>query len=145
MSQQCVLVAEDELIIGVDLCDTVEEAGYEVAGPYDTASSAIDSLERRRPDLAILDVRLDVEEAAIRVHWVGGERRYPLVAGPVSLATPRGVQRRTHRGRITFLHYAQSPEHQIFADELASYGPEVRVVARTPALSAASAMAFASA
>ena len=59
MSLQCVLVAEDEMIIGVDLCDTVEEAGYEVAGPYDTASSAIDALERRKPDLAILDVRLD--------------------------------------------------------------------------------------
>jgi DNA-binding response OmpR family regulator len=59
MPQQCVLVAEDEMIIGVDLCDTVEEAGYEVAGPYDTASSAIDSLDHRTPDLAILDVRLD--------------------------------------------------------------------------------------
>lgn len=59
MAQQCVLVAEDEFIIGVDLCDTVEEAGYEVEGPYDTADSAIDALERRTPDLAILDVRLD--------------------------------------------------------------------------------------
>ncbi len=56
---QRVLVAEDELIIGVDLCDTVEEAGYEVEGPYDTARSAIDAFERRAPDLAILDVRLD--------------------------------------------------------------------------------------
>lgn len=59
MAQQCVLVAEDEFIIGVDLCDTVEEAGYEVEGPYDSANSAIDAIERRRPDLAILDVRLD--------------------------------------------------------------------------------------
>jgi ferredoxin-NADP reductase len=30
----------------------------------------------------------------------------------------RSLQRRTHRGRITFLHYAQSPDHQIFAAEL---------------------------
>lgn len=30
----------------------------------------------------------------------------------------RTLQRRTHRGRITFLHYAQSPQHQIFAAEL---------------------------
>lgn len=59
MTQQCVLVAEDEMIIGVDLCDTVEEAGFEVDGPFDTAQSAIDSLERRKPDLAILDVRLE--------------------------------------------------------------------------------------
>jgi ferredoxin-NADP reductase len=30
----------------------------------------------------------------------------------------RSLQRRTHRGRVTFLHYAQSPAHQIFATEL---------------------------
>ena len=30
----------------------------------------------------------------------------------------RSLQRRTHRGRVTFLHYAQSPGHQIFAAEL---------------------------
>ena len=30
----------------------------------------------------------------------------------------RTLQRRTHRGHVTFLHYAQSPEHQIFASEL---------------------------
>ncbi|MBB6629179.1 ferredoxin reductase [Nocardioides sp. KIGAM211] len=30
----------------------------------------------------------------------------------------RSLQRRTHRGRITFLHYAQGPEHQIYAAEL---------------------------
>ena len=59
MSQPCVLVAEDELIIGVDLCDTVEEAGFAVDGPFDTARSAFDALDRRKPDLAILDVRLE--------------------------------------------------------------------------------------
>ena len=30
----------------------------------------------------------------------------------------RSLQRRTHRGQVTFLHYARSPEHQIFASEL---------------------------
>ena len=30
----------------------------------------------------------------------------------------RSLQRRTHRGQVTFLHYARSPEHQIFAAEL---------------------------
>lgn len=31
----------------------------------------------------------------------------------------RSPKRRTHRGRVTFIHYARSPEHQIFASELA--------------------------
>ena len=55
----CVLVAEDELIIGVDLRDTVEEAGYEVEGPYDRIDTAMLSIQKKRPDVAILDVRLD--------------------------------------------------------------------------------------
>lgn len=45
----------------------------------------------------------------------------------------RSLQKRTHRGRITFLHYAQSPEHQIFAGELADvqttgYGVDVHLL-----------------
>ncbi len=45
----------------------------------------------------------------------------------------RSLQRRTHRGRITFLHYAQSPEHQIFAEELeeirrSGYGIDLHLV-----------------
>jgi ferredoxin-NADP reductase len=31
----------------------------------------------------------------------------------------RSLHRRTHRGQITFVHYAQSPEHRIYAAELA--------------------------
>ncbi len=45
----------------------------------------------------------------------------------------RSLQRRTHRGRVTFLHYAQSPEHQIYAEELdtirrSGHGVEVRLL-----------------
>ncbi|WP_110206226.1 ferredoxin reductase [Nocardioides daejeonensis] len=45
----------------------------------------------------------------------------------------RTLQRRTHRGEVTFLHYAQSPQHQIFAEELAEvarsgYGVDVRLL-----------------
>jgi two-component system, response regulator PdtaR len=57
--QRCVLVAEDEMIVGFDLCDTVKEAGFDVSGPYDTAQSAFDAIAERRPDLAILDINLD--------------------------------------------------------------------------------------
>ncbi|MEU1209490.1 ferredoxin reductase [Nocardia sp. NPDC005825] len=45
----------------------------------------------------------------------------------------RSLQRRTHRGRITFLHYAQTPAHQIFAAELAEiartgYGVDLHLI-----------------
>lgn len=54
----CVLVAEDELIVGHDLCETVAEAGYKVDGPFDDLTSATAAFREHRPDVAILDVRL---------------------------------------------------------------------------------------
>ncbi|NPC96139.1 flavin reductase family protein [Nocardioides sp. zg-DK7169] len=55
----------------------------------------------------------------------------------------RSLQRRTHRGRVTFVHFARSPGHVIFADELAAarasgHGLDVHVLHRRlgdPALS----------
>ncbi|MGA9746238.1 MAG: ferredoxin reductase [Nocardioides sp.] len=49
------------------------------------------------------------------------------------MAMLRSLQRRTHRGRVTFLHYAQSPEHQIYAEELeligrSGYGVDVHLL-----------------
>jgi ferredoxin-NADP reductase len=45
----------------------------------------------------------------------------------------RSLLLRTHRGRVTFLHYARSAEHQIFREELAEiattgYGVDVHLV-----------------
>lgn len=53
-----ILVAEDELIVGYDLCDTVSEAGYQVDGPFENLSSAMLAYQKNKPDIAILDVQL---------------------------------------------------------------------------------------
>lgn len=56
---QRILVAEDELIVAFDLCDTVQEAGFEVEGPHAGISSAMLAFQKEKPDLAILDITLD--------------------------------------------------------------------------------------
>ena len=53
-----ILVAEDEAIVGLDLCDTVSEAGYIVEGPFLDLSSAMLAYQKTKPDIAILDVQL---------------------------------------------------------------------------------------
>ncbi|MFM7378850.1 MAG: ANTAR domain-containing response regulator [Erythrobacter sp.] len=53
-----ILVAEDEFITAFDLCDTFEEAGYEVEGPHAGISSAMLACQKERPDVALLDVEL---------------------------------------------------------------------------------------
>ena len=59
MTRACILVAEDEHILANDLCDTVKEAGFLVEGPYRDSSSAMLSFQKHRPDVAILDVKLN--------------------------------------------------------------------------------------
>ena len=58
MSQR-ILVAEDEMVVALDLCDTVEEAGFEVEGPHAGISSAMLAFQKEKPDLAILDISLN--------------------------------------------------------------------------------------
>ncbi|UYV15350.1 response regulator [Porphyrobacter sp. ULC335] len=53
-----ILVAEDEYITAFDLCDTFEEAGYEVEGPHAGISSAMLACQKEKPDLALLDIEL---------------------------------------------------------------------------------------
>lgn len=53
-----ILVAEDEFVTAYDLCNTFEEAGYQVEGPHAGISSALLACQKEKPDLAILNVEL---------------------------------------------------------------------------------------
>ena len=52
------LVVEDQALIAMALEASLEEAGFEVAGPFPSNAEALDWLERHTPDLALLDVLL---------------------------------------------------------------------------------------
>jgi len=69
-----VLLLEDEALIAVALQDDLEEAGYEVAGPFVTCTDALSWLEVHRPDLAVLDTVLKdgpCKEVALRLTSLG--------------------------------------------------------------------------
>lgn len=53
--------------------------------------------------LRLVSIRLDVEEAAVRLHWLGGERRYPLAPGPVTRVRLRGENASSLRARSRWL------------------------------------------
>src|SRR5215213_268091 len=54
----CVLVAEDECIIAMDLADTFESAGATVIGPAATVREALRLLATKPVDRAFLDFNL---------------------------------------------------------------------------------------
>lgn len=51
----------------------------------------------------LLSVRLDVEEEAVHLHWLGGERRYALAPGPVTRVRLRGENASSLRARSRWL------------------------------------------
>lgn len=87
-----ILVAEDDYIDGVDICDTCEEAGYIVEGPHDGLSSAMLALQKERPDLAILDFRLG-EGSLIALAQLLSEEKVPIIFRSDTAAPPELAER----------------------------------------------------
>jgi CRP-like cAMP-binding protein len=58
MSRHRVLLAESDALIGLDLKETLEEAGYRVFGPCAMEADALKLLEQESPTVAVLDVEL---------------------------------------------------------------------------------------
>jgi DNA-binding response OmpR family regulator len=57
-STPLVLVLEDEALIGLNLRDDLQDAGYRVEGPFNTCAAALGWLQTVTPDTAILDAAL---------------------------------------------------------------------------------------
>ena len=55
-----IVVAEDEALIRMDLIEMLEEAGYEVVAQASDGAQAIELVQRHKPDLAILDVKMPI-------------------------------------------------------------------------------------
>lgn len=75
-----ILVVEDELIIVEDVCLTLQELGYEVAGRARSGSEALLEVERTRPDLVLIDVQLGGRVDGVQAGAAIRERhRVPII------------------------------------------------------------------
>ena len=86
-----VLVVEDEALVAMALCETLNELGYKVIGPFSRISEAIGALRTNDIDAAVLDINL------------GGEMVYPLADVladariPFAFVTGYGAEEIKHR------------------------------------------------
>lgn len=62
-----VLVVEDEAIIAYCSAAILEEAGFTVLGPAHTSSEALELSRSQRPDVALIDIDLEIPGAGINV------------------------------------------------------------------------------
>jgi CheY-like chemotaxis protein len=66
-----IVIVEDDAFIRLDLATHLRTAGHSVVGTADSAAGAVSAVERERPDLVLMDVRLvgdrDGVEAATEI------------------------------------------------------------------------------
>lgn len=53
-----ILILEDDVLLAIDVAETIEEIGAEVVGPTHRVESAMRLLDVQRPDAALLDVNI---------------------------------------------------------------------------------------
>ena len=74
-----VVIAEDEVLIRMDLAEMLAEDGYEVVGQAGDGQTAVQLAEELRPDLVILDVKMPVLDGIAAAERIAGARIAPVV------------------------------------------------------------------
>ena len=74
-----VVVAEDEVLIRMDLVEMLGEEGYDVVGQAGDGETAVRLAEELRPDLVILDVKMPVLDGIAAAERIAGQRIAPVV------------------------------------------------------------------
>ena len=58
MTQEKILIVEDDALIGADLKSTLSEYGYNVLGPIDSGEKVITDIKKLSPDFILMDINL---------------------------------------------------------------------------------------
>ena len=113
-----VVVAEDEVLIRMDLAEMLGEEGYHVVGQAGDGATAVDLAERLRPDLVILDVKMPVLDGIAAAEQIAGQRIAPVVI-LTAFSQRELVERARDAGAMAYLVKPFTKEQLVPAVELA--------------------------
>ncbi len=74
-----VVIAEDEVLIRMDLAEMLAEEGYDVVGQAGDGATAVALAEELRPDRVILDGKMPVLDGIAAAERIAGARIAPVV------------------------------------------------------------------
>ena len=74
-----VVVAEDEVLIRLDVVEMLTEEGYEVVGQAGDGQSAVDLATELKPDLVVMDVKMPKLDGITAAEQINAARLAPVV------------------------------------------------------------------
>jgi len=74
-----VVVAEDEVLIRLDLVEMLTEEGYQVVGEAGDGEAAVELATDLRPDLVVLDVKMPKMDGISAAEQIAGQRIAPVI------------------------------------------------------------------
>jgi PAS domain S-box-containing protein len=105
-----ILIVEDEGLIAIDLKRKLEQAGYFVPTIADCAEDAISGVEKHRPQLVMMDIRLRGEQDGIQT----ADQIRRLFQIPVMYVTAHADRETLERAKITEpFGYIVKPFHSV--------------------------------
>ena len=116
-TQRRVLVAEDESLIRMDICETLRDHGFEIVGEAGDGNKAVELAFELKPDLMVMDIKmpdLDGLSAAEKI----AELRIPVVL-LTAFSQQELVTRAAEVGAMAFLVKPFSPQDLLPAIEIA--------------------------
>jgi CheY-like chemotaxis protein len=91
-----VLVVEDEMLVAIDYCERLAEAGAEIVGPFTSVSQAMKCIDTSQFDVALLDYAL-ADQTSDPLQIALERRDIPFV---VITGYPRVLVRRDARQKV---------------------------------------------
>jgi two-component system, response regulator PdtaR len=116
-TQRRVLVAEDESLIRMDICETLRDHGFEIVGEAGDGNKAVELAFELKPDLMVMDIKmpdLDGLSAAEKI----AELKIPVVL-LTAFSQQELVTRAAEVGAMAFLVKPFSPQDLLPAIEIA--------------------------
>lgn len=123
-----VVIAEDEVLIRMDLAEMLVEEGYDVVGQAGDGARAIELAEELRPDLVILDVKMPVLDGISAAEAIARQRIAPVIV-LTAFSQRELVERARDAGAMAYLVKPFSQSDLVPAIEMAlSRFAELRAV-----------------
>jgi AmiR/NasT family two-component response regulator len=112
------VVAEDEVLIRMDIVETLQEGGYDVVGEAGNGEEGVNLAREHHPDVVVMDIKMPVMDGLTAAEHIANEHLAPVVILTAFSQTDL-VERAREAGAMAYVVKPFTPADLIPAVEIA--------------------------